>query len=160
MSVSSYQKLRYPSPTQAVIWQLKRNKLTGKQIAKQKQISLPSVSKTLKEANERVKALLKNAARMNKIHLNLISADLGFARGYSHVFKVRVFITYSPINGVNVWYEHEGVCEDCEDFISCRKVLIQEFKERNLSVPKDVVRPTTLGEILFQKIEEILNENS
>ncbi|MFX0092492.1 MAG: hypothetical protein ACFFBD_12080 [Candidatus Hodarchaeota archaeon] len=156
MSEFPYEKLKYPSETQAKIWRLKRTQITGIQIAKLKKISRASVSKTLKEANERIKTLLDNAARMNKIHLELLSAELGFARGYSHVFKVRAYITYSPINGVNVWYEHEGICEDCEDFTSCRKLLIQEFKERNLSVPTNVLRPTILGEILFQKIERMI----
>lgn len=147
--------IKYPSKTQATIWGLKRNQLNGQQIAHQKQISRAAVSKSLKEANKRVKSLLENAGRMNKIHLNRLSVKLGFARGYNHVFNVRAYITYSPVNGVLVWYEHEGTCEDCEDFAHCRKLLIQEFKERNLKIPDNILRPTKLGEILFQKLEEM-----
>ncbi|PWI48548.1 hypothetical protein CEE45_05760, partial [Candidatus Heimdallarchaeota archaeon B3_Heim] len=85
----SFLTLKYPSTSQMEIWQLKRTRLTGKQIAQRKQISRAAVSKTLKEANKRVMALLENGARMNKIHLDLLSAKFGFARGYNHVFKVR-----------------------------------------------------------------------
>jgi hypothetical protein len=152
----SFLSPRYPSTLQMEIWQLKRTKLTGKQIAYRKQISHAAVSKTLKEANKRVISLLENGARMNKIHLNLISAKLGFARGYSHVFKVRAYLTYSPTNGVNVWYEHKGVCENCEDFVNCRKLLLLEYKERDMKVPNNALRPTTLGEILFLELEEML----
>ena len=152
----SFLTLKYPSTSQMEIWQLKRTRLTGKQIAQRKQISRAAVSKTLKEANKRVMALLENGARMNKIHLDLLNAKLGFARGYNHVFKVRAYITYSPINVVQVWYEHKGMCENCEDFVHCRKLLLQEYKERDLKVPNNALRPTTLGEILFQELEEML----
>ncbi|MFW9993268.1 MAG: hypothetical protein ACFFD4_14590 [Candidatus Odinarchaeota archaeon] len=154
----TYHNIRYPSTTQAAIWQLKRAQHTGKQIAEQKQISPASVSKNLKEANTRVLALLKNAAKMNKIHLEVTSARLGFARGYSRVFNVPAYITYSPVNGVNVWYHHEGKCEECDDFTPCRKSLINEFEERNIEVPRDVIRPTFLAEILFKKIEVIIRK--
>ncbi len=154
----TYQNIKYPSATQVVIWQLKRAQHTGKRIAEQKQISPASVSKFLKEANARVLALLKNAAKMNKIHLELNSARFGFARGYSHVFNVPAYITYSPVNGVNVWYHHEGTCEACDDFTPCRKSLIKEFEERNIEVPDDVIRPTFLAEIIFEKIEKMIKK--
>ena len=72
---SKFITLKYPTLLQIEIWLLKRNKMSGVQIARTKQISRATVSKTLKKANERVKSLLENAARMNKIHLDILNED-------------------------------------------------------------------------------------
>ncbi len=152
----SFFSVKYPSSLQVELWLLKRNELNGREIAEKKGISRATVSKNLKHANNRVKSLLQNAAQMNKIHLDLLNEKLGYARGYNHIFKLQVHITYSPVNGIHVWYDHKGVCENCEDFVSCRKVLLQEFQERNLQVPHTAIRPTDLSDLLFQQIEASL----
>ena len=150
-------RLRYPSDQQLDIWLLKRNKREkGTKIAERKGISTASVSKNLNEANSRIKGLLDNTAKSNKIQLDLISPKLGYARGYSPALKMRIYITYSPVNGIQVWYDHQGECEMCEELNSCRESLIQEFKERNLEVPPETSRPADASALLFKKIEGML----
>lgn len=102
--------------------------------------------------------MLENAARMNKIRLDLLSPELGFARGKSLIFKTRVYITYSPINALQVWYDHKGECEGCEEFGECRRGILQEFKERNLAIPNPALRPTDLIELLVKTLEGRVNE--
>jgi hypothetical protein len=114
------------------------------------------VSKTLTEANQRIRGLVENAAHMNKITLDLMNEELGFARGQSHMFNVRCYITFSPKNGLQVWYEHKGDCVSCEKYTLCREILLQEFKERNLQIEKPSMRPTDLVELLFQELEELV----
>lgn len=150
------EKVKYPSDKQVEIWNLRLKRLTGREIAKQKKVTPGFVSKTLKEANTRIKALLENAARMNKITLSHISAKLGFAQGYSHTFKIRVHITYSQANGVQVWYDHKGECASCDELGTCREMLIQEFKARDLKLPHEAVRPTDLCDTLFNEIRKML----
>jgi hypothetical protein len=149
-------KVKYPTDKQLEIWKLKRKKLTGKEIASQKEVSPGFVSKTWTEANQRIKGLLENAAYMNKITLDLINEELGFARGQSHMLDVRCYITFSPKNGVQVWYEHKGDCVSCEKNSVCREILVQEFKERDLNIDKPTMPPTDLAELLFQQLEELI----
>ncbi len=149
-------KMKYPTSTQLEFWHLKRAQQSGRDIAKLKKVSEQAVSKTLKEANTRIRTLIENSAAMNRINLELLNEELGVARGYSCVFKVKVYITYSPNNGVQVWYDHQGACEECEEFVECRKRLLLEFKERNIIVTQPALRPTELANLLFQKIEEML----
>jgi len=153
-SFGKYQRLKYPTKTQIEVWFLKRNDLSGRKIAKQKEVTPAFISKTLKEANKRVKSLLENAAKANKITLDLISAEQGFAKGKSHMFHLAAYITFSPENGIQVWYDHKGDCATCEEFTRCRNVLLQEFKERNIKLNNPQLRPTDLGDLLFQKLEE------
>lgn len=157
----AFRVVKYPSKRQVELWSLRRNqhKRTG-QIAKRKKISLAAVSKTLREADERIRILLENAAKMNKIRIDKLSSQLGYARGFSLVFKVTVYITYSPANGVQVWYEHEGPCEGCEKLGECRIAILQEYEERQILVLNSSMRPTDLGELLFKKIEEGMEVDS
>ncbi|MFW9995534.1 MAG: hypothetical protein ACFFD4_26085 [Candidatus Odinarchaeota archaeon] len=130
--------------------------MNGNEIAENKAITTASVSKSLKEANSRIDDLLRNTARSNKVQLELISPKLGYARGYAPALKMRVYITYSPVNGIQVWYDHEGECEMCEELNGCRQALILEFRERNLEVPPETMRPADASALLFKKIEGML----
>jgi hypothetical protein len=135
---------------------LKREQLTGREIAAKRNITAGMVSKTLTEANNRVKGLLQNAARMNKITLKLISPELGYARGISHMFNVNGYITFSPNNGVQVWYDHKGDCVQCEKYAFCRDVIQQEFKERRIPLENPNLRPTNLVETLLATLEAMV----
>lgn len=162
MTGTPYFTLKYPSRKQIELWNLRRGQLIsgkplqGKEIAKQQEISPASVSKTLTDADGRIRLLLENAARMNTIHLELLSPALGYARGQSLVFKTKAYITYSPVNGLKVWYTHQGNCAGCEEFGMCRQAIYQEFKERNLPIPNPPLRPTDLIEVLIEQLEELV----
>ncbi|UCG70620.1 MAG: hypothetical protein JSV09_06275 [Thermoplasmata archaeon] len=133
---------------------MKRNKqMIGNEIAETKAITTATVSKSLKEAKDRIANLLKNTARSNKVKLDLISPKLGYARGYSPTLKLRVYITYSPINGIQVWYDHQGECAMCEELNGCKQALFQEFKEREIEIPSKTMPPTDLSAFLFTQIE-------
>ena len=154
--VMGYKPLVYPTKTQVELWFLKRCRHSGKEIAKQKEISPAFVSKALKEANKRITSILQETARTNKIALDLLSSELGFARGHSRMFDLKAYITFSPANGVQVWYDHKGDCANCEEFDECRKNLFQEYKERNITLKKPALRPTDLGEFLFTTLEAMV----
>ncbi|MFW9997023.1 MAG: hypothetical protein ACFFD4_33580 [Candidatus Odinarchaeota archaeon] len=136
---------------------LNREKYSGRAIAKQKKVTPAFVSQTLKEANERIKALLQESARANKVKLDYLNTELGFARGQSQMLKLKTYITFSPVNGVQIWYEHQGDCVDCEVFEDCRAALLQEFKERNLPIDNPALAPTLLSERLFDQLEALIN---
>ena len=150
---NSYRRIRYPTETQVEIWFLKRNKISGKKIAERKKISPAFVSKAFVEAKNRIRALLEETAKSNRTTLDLINETIGFARGYNHTFNVVSYITFSPKNGIQVWYDHEGDCTVCERYGQCRKILLQEYKERNIKIDNPQLRPTDLGKRLFEILE-------
>jgi hypothetical protein len=153
-SFDSYRRIRYPTKTQVEIWFLKRNKVLGEEIAKQKEVSPSFVSKAFVEAKKRIKSLLEETAKSNKITLSLINESIGFAKGYNHTFNVESYITFSPINGLQVWYDHVGECTVCERYGQCRKIILQEYKERDIKIDNPQLRPTDLGKRLFKILEE------
>ncbi|UCE14471.1 MAG: hypothetical protein JSV04_04655 [Candidatus Heimdallarchaeota archaeon] len=150
-------KIKYPTDKQLELWQLKRDKLKGKEIAERKKVTTGFVSKTLMDANERIRGLLEHAAHMNKITVEILSEEVGFARGTSAMLGgILCYITFSPKNGVQVWYEHKGDCTNCEKFAMCKDILLQEFKERNVKVDNPSMRPTDLTDLLFKTLEEMV----
>lgn len=149
--------LKYPTEKQVEIWHLKRNRLTGNQIAKKKGINAATVSKLLKEANERIMTLLENAARGDKIHLEKIDPQIGYAKGHNYTLDIDAYLTYSPLNGVQIWYDHVGECEKCQEYGQCRMSIFQEFKERGIEIPNQKLRPTNLIDFLFEKLEELFD---
>ena len=150
-------KIKYPTNKQLELWQLKRDKLKGKEIAERKKVTTGFVSKTLMDANERIRGLLEHAAHMNKITVEIINEEVGFARGRSAMLGgILCYITFSPKNGVQVWYEHKGECTDCEKYAMCRDILFQEFKERNVKLDNPSMRPTDLTDLLFKTLEEMV----
>ena len=149
-------RLKYPSEKQIEIWNFNREKKSGREIALLKSVTPGFVSKTLKEANERIKDLIINTAKSNKITINEsdINEKKGFAKGYSPIFNTPVKITFPPVNGIQLWYEHKGECALCSEFDNCRRTIIQEFKDRNIKIENESLEPTELSEILLNEIEK------
>jgi hypothetical protein len=154
--ISLSRRLKFPTKRQITIWTLKRNKLTGREISKRIGVDPGFVSRSLKESNKRIKALFEDSARVNKIKLNYINSEMGIARGHSNIFNISTHITFSPKNGLQMWYKHKGDCTSCEEYSDCREALIQEFKERNIKIPNESLRPTDLSDLLFKKIMETI----
>jgi len=152
------QKIKYPTENQLKIWELKRNQFKQKEIADKRKVTIGFVSRSLSEANRRIEDLLQSVANGNKISLNALNGELGYARGKSHMFDVMAYITFSPKNGVQVWYEDKGDCVSCEKYSYCREVIQQEFKERNIKLESQSLQPTLLIERLIIEIEKRLEE--
>ena len=151
-------KTKYPSDAQLEIWIMNRNKISGKEIAKRKDVTPAFISKTLKITNKRIEDLLVNTAKSNRITLNHIDPELGYAKEYHHTLKDIAHLSFSPQNGVQVWYEHEGECADCDIFDECRKMVLNEFKERNLKPKSETLAPTDLIEELFIQLDVLSNK--
>jgi transcriptional regulator len=152
-------KSKFPTDAQIEIWVLNRKKKSGRVIAKQKNVTPAFVSQSLKEAKQRIEDLLKDSARANKIKIEVLNSELGFARGQNQQLKTKAYITFSPINGVQVWYEHKGDCAGCDVLEECQTALIQEFKERNIPIVNQTLAPTHLSEIFFNHLEALINDN-
>ena len=131
-NIGKYFQLKYPSQAQVEIWFLKRNNLSGRKIAQQRDVTPAFVSKTLKEANKRIESLLKSTAKANKITPEIISPELGFIKGKSHMFNCTAYITFSPQNSIQVWYDHKGNCATCEDFSLCKQFYFRSLKSEIL----------------------------
>jgi hypothetical protein len=144
----------YLTPKQRLIWGLKTSGLKEANIARKLNITRQTVHRTIDIANTRVCEALKEVAELNRIKIQALSAEKGFLSGYSPHFKTQAFVTFSAKNGVQVWYNHESQCNDCQRLKACREMLIAEATERNFLITEDIdkIVPSKLADALFSRI--------
>ncbi|MGD6806217.1 MAG: hypothetical protein ACQCN4_04595 [Candidatus Bathyarchaeia archaeon] len=144
----------YLTPKQRLIWGLKSSGLQEANIARKLGITRQTVHKTIDLANTRVCEALKEAADLNRIEIKTLNAEKGFLSGYSLHFKTQAFVTFSAKNGIQVWYNHEGQCSECQRLKTCREMLIAEATERNFLITEDIdkIVPSKLADVLFSRI--------
>ena len=112
------------------------------QIGRMVGVSRQAVSKTLMQADKVVKKTMIDAAKSYKINVYRINQEKGILSGYSKALDSPVLVTYSPGKGINVWYKHTGLCEQCEQEEECRKTIIAEADRLGIQ-PRDLIPPGT-----------------
>jgi DNA-binding CsgD family transcriptional regulator len=143
----------YLTPKQMQIWDYKRTGLREASIAKELKVSRQTIHKALNIAQMKIVESLEETARINKIRIQTVNPMKGYLLGYSPHFKTKTLITFSTKNGIQVWYKHEGDCENCDRLQECKEALIVEAKERNINLPDDCL-PSVYAEKLFAAITE------
>jgi hypothetical protein len=143
----------YLTPTQKQIWDLKSTGIAEASVARKLNVTRQTVHKALDIANSKIGQSLQETAKINKIQVLSISASTGVLVGYSPHFKTKTLITFSAKNGVQLWYKHEGDCNQCEQINNCRIAIVAEAKDRNIELAdSNSLSPSKLADVLFQKI--------
>ena len=146
----------YLTAYQALIWGLSRKGLSQTEIAAELDVSRQAIHKTLHKASNRVLRALLDSAQIDKLDIRKVDAVKGVLIGYSPGFRSRVFLIYSPKNGVQLWYEHKGQCEGCQRREECTQKLLDTAKEWEVDLTQEEKRlpPTRLAERLFSEVVE------
>jgi hypothetical protein len=144
----------YLTSRQKQLWDLKSKGLLEVNIARRLNVTRQTVHKALNVANSKVSKALLETAKLNKIKIKTVDPTNGILIGYSPEFKTTALITFSARNGVQIWYRHEGDCENCDQLKVCRTMLLTEAEDRNIQLPENPnsMLPSKLAEILFFKI--------
>ena len=144
----------YLTPTQKTIWNLKSTGLAEASVARELKVTRQTVHKALDVANAKVQESLEEIAKINKVKIQTINPATGVLTGYSTHFKTDAIVTFSAKSGIQIWYRHEGDCQNCEQLQTCRETLLNEAKERNIPIPEDPVSilPSEFAKNLFSKI--------
>ena len=124
------------------------------QIATSLGISRQAVHKGIHTIETKVYKALTSTAKANKIVITEVDARKGVLKGKSPGLETTVYITFSPANGVQVWFKREGNCERCPFLDDCRRILLEEAKERGISLSEEEKRylPTDLAGNLFRRL--------
>lgn len=140
---------------QFAFWTMKRKGMQNIEIAKSLEISRQAVSRALISVNRKIEKILLDMADANSIAVLKVSAEKGILTGRSIPLRCAAFIFISTNHGVQVWYEHEGDCENCEKYTQCIELLWDYAKELGIKIEK-TNDPTKMAEELFKKAEEII----
>jgi len=145
--------MAYLTWKQKQIWNLKSKGLIEANIARKLNVTRQTVHKALNVANAKISQALQETAKLNKIKVKTIDPATGILVGYSPEFKTEAMLTFSARNGVQIWYRHEGDCENCDQLQVCRTMLLAEAEDRNIQLPEnpDSLLPSKLAEIIFSR---------
>ena len=144
----------YLTVKQRQVWSLKSEGYTEAGIGRRLNIKRQTVHKALKIANQKIHQSLEETAKINNIEITTVSPTQAYLTGYSPHFDTTAIVTYSPKNGIQIWYKHEGDCSKCSRAKECRENILQEAKDRKLDFEGDVNRmsPSELAKALFSMI--------
>jgi transcriptional regulator len=154
MEVSDTFRWGYLTARQRHLWSLKLGGLTESDISRKEEISRQSVHIILDVAQEKLSQALKEAAEVNRIRVSRMDAAKGVLFGESLEFGHKVVVTYSPSNGIRIWYAHDDDCRECKLDKSWVKVILKEAEERRIELSAAEIRlpPHKLAKLIFSKI--------
>ena len=156
--VEMFTSLRYPTKQQGIVWLRRRRNEPSSEIAKSMKVSRPYITKAQRIAEERITTLIRHTASVSRINLRRMSPTYGIGVGHCPSYNSDAYITFSPNFGLNVWYDHMGDCESCEEKSNCEQVLRNLAEEWEVEVPNGV-QPTLLAKTLFDTILRNLKWN-
>ncbi len=142
------------SPRQQEIWGLRRHGLSESEIARELSISRQSVHIMLNAAEGKILQSLQEAARLNRLQVKQLDVEKGILTGYTPEFNHKVVVTYSPRNGVRLWYAHNDECKDCKIDTEWVRVILGEAEERGIKLTAEESRlpPPKLAKLVFERI--------
>ncbi|MCK9579560.1 MAG: hypothetical protein M0Q92_03805, partial [Methanoregula sp.] len=118
-------------------------------------ISRQAVSHALLAMDEKVDSALREMANANQIAIEKVNAERGILIGRSIPFAAPAIIFVSQKHGLQVWYEHEGDCGNCQRYTECIELLWDYAGELGIRIKK-TADPTKMAEELFENVKELV----
>lgn len=144
----------YLTPRQRHLWSLRLGGLTESDISRKEEISRQSVHIILNVAVGKISEALREAAMVNRIKVDHVDVMKGILVGESLEFGHKVVVTYSPSNGIRIWYAHDDDCRECKFDKSWVKVILREAQERRIELADAELRlpPHKLAKLVFSRM--------
>lgn len=144
----------YLTERQQEIWTLRLRGTSKAEIGRILGITRQAVYDAESILLEKVELALTHAAQSNMIEPKVIDATKGILLGYSPQTNQKVIITYSKKNGVQTWHYQQPNCEICKLVSNCRNRLIQEAKEREITLTEHEKQssPSILAQHIFKSL--------
>ncbi len=145
----------FTNEKQFEFWKLRRAQMQNITIARNFGISRQAVSKALLSIDGKIETALREMAKANKIATKKINPQMGILLGRSVPLGVNAIIFVSGKHGIQVWYEHDGDCDCCEQYAECIELLWDYADELKITLDR-ASDPTKIAEELFSKVREMV----
>jgi hypothetical protein len=145
----------YLTARETSVWDLRRRRHSQSEIGRLLGTSRQAAHKALAHIDTKVGQAFKEAAATNSLEVRSINLVDGIMEAYSPVHRVPVLVSLSRVNGLKVWYMHEGECGSCNHEKGCRSYLEKEAAERGIELSQVDWRlpPTQLTLKVFQRYQ-------
>jgi predicted transcriptional regulator len=133
-------------------WKMRRSGTPNITIANLLGISRQAVSRALLVMDKKIESALRDMAQANQIAIEKINTERGILVGRSIPLQTAAIIFVSDRHGMQVWYEHEGNCGECQRYTECIELLWDYATELDIRIEK-TGDPTKMAEELFTKVK-------
>jgi hypothetical protein len=135
------------------VWDLRRKNKTQAEIGRLLGFTRQASNRALGVIDTKIERAFREAAVSNNLEVRNINSVDGVMEAYSPIHKMPVFVSLSSVNGLKVWYMHEGDCGSCSEERNCRKYLEAEAAERGIEISREDWRmpPTQLAIKIFSR---------
>ncbi|HVP95732.1 hypothetical protein [Methanoregula sp.] len=132
-------------------WKMRRSGMSNVSIANHIGITRQGVSQALLAMDGKIEDSLREMAHANRIQIEKIDVERGVLSGRSIPFQTNAYIFVSEKHGMQVWYEHDGDCNACDEFARCIEFIWDFASELGIKIEK-TADPTKMAEELLAKI--------
>ncbi len=146
----------YMTPRETTVWDLRRRTNSQAEIGRLLGTTRQASHRTFDIIDEKLSRAFKEAASSNHLEVKTVNLVDGIMEAYSPVHKTPVFVSVSKVNGLMLWYQHEGECGSCSEEKGCRKYLEDEASERGIELTSGerALPPTKLAIKIFGRYLE------
>jgi len=141
----------YLTSRETTVWDLRRKNRTQAEIGRLLGVSRQASHSALEIIDTKIERAFSETAVSNSLEVRSINLVDGIMEAYSPIHKTPVFASLSMVNGLKVWYMHEGNCGSCSEENSCRRYLKTEAAERGIELTREdwSLPPTQLAVKIF-----------
>ena len=143
----------YLTPRETNVWDLRRKRNTQAEIGRLLGTTRQASHRALDMIDEKIDRAFNEAVASNSLEIKSVNLVDGIMEAYSPMHRMPVFVSLSKVNGLRLWYMHEGKCSTCSEEKSCKRYLESEAAERDIELSRQErsLPPTKLAIKLFSK---------
>ena len=143
----------YLTEREIEIWNLRKKIDNQSEIGRILGITRQAVNNSLSLIEEKMEYTFNEALDANNLKPMKMNLVEGVMEAYSPAHQLPVIVSLSNVNGLKIWYLYEGKCGQCDLERSCRRMLLDEARERDIELEPDDRRlePTKLALRVFKK---------
>lgn len=144
----------YMTESQTKIWDMSRRGLSQAEIGRRTNVSRQAIYDALGIALDKVDSALRHAADANMIEIRYVDPRNGILLGFSPSADQRVIVTFSVRHGIQTWHYENPSCSECRWVEQCRRRLLDEAEERNVSLNDEerTLPPSRLAHTIFSRV--------
>jgi predicted DNA-binding protein (UPF0251 family) len=144
----------YLTERQLEIWRLRFNGFSKAEVGRRLGITRQAIYDAEKYTLEKVESALRHVADASRIEISYLDVSKGILLGFNPMTNTRVIVTFSARNGVKTWHYENPDCFECRWVEQCRRRLMEESEERNVSLSDEDkgLPPSKLAHIIFSRV--------
>lgn len=144
----------YLTDKQMIVWSLLLKNLSKAEVGRRLGVTRQAIYEAENVILRKVEQALTHAAEAGMIETRYLDPRKGILLGLKPSTSRGVIITFSTRNGVQTWHYEEPECASCKWKERCRKRLLEEAEERDVTLSEEEIGlpPSHMAHLIFSRV--------